>query len=136
MPIIVPDASAILALAYHDEDADYAQAVVEAIAADRGIVPTILWYEIRNALLVGERRKRITPAQTHIFLANLALLPLEVDEIPRESVVFDLAHRYHLTIYDAAYLELAKRHNAPLATVDGALIKASRAAGVAIWKKV
>jgi predicted nucleic acid-binding protein len=58
---------------------------------------------------MGERRKRITPAGTASFLADLALLPFEVDDLPREGIVFELARRHDLSIYDAAYLELAQR---------------------------
>ena len=43
-----------------------------------------------------------------------------------------LARQYGLTVYDAAYLELALRRGATLATTDAALAKAARKAGVAV----
>ena len=132
---LVPDVSAILSQALDDEDATYAEQVIESIAADEALVPTLFWFEIRNALLMGERRKRITPAGTASFLADLALLPFEVDDLPREGLVFELARRHDLTIYDAAYLELAQRKQLPLATVDRALIKAAKKVGVALFKR-
>lgn len=134
MPLVV-DASSIISLAFPDENPVFAQNLIEVIAAEGAIVPTLFWYEIRNALLMGERRKRITPEQTQAFLADLAILPFEVDDLPREAAVLDLARRQILTVYDAAYLELAKRRNASLATFDQALARASQVTGVVIWKK-
>jgi predicted nucleic acid-binding protein len=131
---LIPDVSAIISLAFDDEDGTYARAVVEAIAADQAIVPTLFWFEVRNTLLMGERRKRSTPEQTTTFLADLDMLPFEIDSRPREPAVFSLARRHDLTIYDAAYLELAQRKSLPLATVDRALIRAAAAAGVAVWQ--
>ena len=132
---LIPDVSATLSQALDDEDATYADQVIESIAADEALVPTLFWFEIRNALLMGERRKRITPARTASFLADLALLPFAVDDLPREGLVFELARRYNLTSYDAAYLELAQRKHLPLATVDHALIKAAKKAGVALFQQ-
>ena len=81
MPL-VPDPSAIAGLAFPDEDSRPALAVIEAIGADLAIVPTLFWFEIRNILLMGERRKRIAPHQTTLFLANLSVLPFEIDSQP------------------------------------------------------
>jgi predicted nucleic acid-binding protein len=132
---LVPDASAIMGVALNDEEADYAQAVVDAIKIDGAVVPELFWFESRNALVVAERRKRISPAETAAFLADLELLPLEIDHHPREEMVFALARSHHLTIYDAAYLELAQRKNIPLATLDRALHRAAKAAGVTLFAK-
>jgi predicted nucleic acid-binding protein len=63
-----------------------------------------------------------------------ARLPFQVDDPPREGTVFALARRHGLTIYDAAYLELAERKKLPLATVDSALIKAAKKVGVVLFK--
>jgi len=131
---LIPDTSAIISIAFDDEDSRYAQEVIEATAADQAIVPTLFWFEVRNTLLVGERRKRNTVDQTAAFLADLAMLPFEIDHQPREAGVLDLARRHSLTAYDAAYLELALRKNLPLATIDRALIRAADAAGVNVWR--
>jgi len=133
MPL-VPDPSAIAGLAFPDEDSRPALAVIEAIGADLAIVPTLFWFEIRNILLMGERRKRIAPHQTTLFLANLAVLPFEIDGQPHEAAVLSLARQHTLTVYDAAYLELAQRRNLPLATLDHALMRAAKATGVVVWK--
>jgi predicted nucleic acid-binding protein len=131
---VVPDVSAILGQALDDEDATFAESVIAAIARDEAIVPTLFWYEIRNVLVMAERRKRIASARTTAFLSDLALLPFSVDNLPREASVLDLARRRSLTVYHATYLELAQRIEAPLATLDQALITAAKKEGIALFK--
>lgn len=97
-------------------------------------MPTLFWFEIRNALVMAERRKRISAQRTNAFLSDLALLPFLVDDLPRETSVLDLARRRALTVYDAAYLELAQRKDIPLATLDKALIGAAKREGVTLFK--
>jgi len=130
---IIPDASAILSLAYDDEDTDYGHSLLDAIAENHAVVPTLFWFEVRNALLMGERRGRIAAEQTATFLVDLEILPFEVDDQPNESAVMALARQHTLTVYDAAYLELAQRRGASIATIDRALIRAAIATGVTIW---
>ncbi len=133
MPV-VPDVSAILGQALDDEDATFAESVIATISRDEAIVPTLFWYEIRNVLVMAERRKRIAPARTTAFLTDLALLPFSVDDLPREASVLDLARRRALTVYDATYLELAQRLDAPLATLDRDLMAAAKKEGIALFK--
>jgi predicted nucleic acid-binding protein len=64
------------------------------------------------------------------FLGGLATLKVVVDDAPEEPAVLGLARRHRLTVYDAAYLELAKRAGFPLATLDKALIAAAAAEAV------
>lgn len=130
---LIPDISAIVGQAFDDEDATYAEAVIDAIAADEAVIPTLFWFELRNALLMGERRRRLSPARTAAFLANLSVLPFVVDELPTDAAVLDLARRHNLTVYDAAYLELAHRKALPLATLDRDLIKAAKKTGIAVF---
>lgn len=131
---VVPDVSAILGRALDDEDATFAESVIAAIARDEALVPTLFWYEIRNVLVMAQRRKRIAASRTTAFLSDLALLPFSVDDLPREASVLDLARRRSLSVYDATYLELAQRRDAPLATLDPALIAAAKKEGVALFK--
>ena len=131
---LVPDVSAIVALALTDEDGDYAISVIEAITQSEAVVPTLFWFELRNVLIIGERRGRLTPDRTSAFLAALAVLPFTVDDQPRESVILDFARRFDLTIYDAAYLELAQRRGLTLATLDRALMRAAGPASVSMFR--
>ncbi len=122
-----------MSLAYDDEDTAYGHSLLDAIAENQAVVPTLFWFEVRNALLMGERRGRIAAEQTATFLADLEVLPFEVDDQPSESALMALARQHTLTVYDAAYLELAQRRGASLATIDRALIRAATETGVTIW---
>jgi predicted nucleic acid-binding protein len=80
--------------------------------------------------VISERRKCITPTQTIQILTRLDELPLRLDVTPDSAGVMALARAHGLTVYDAAYLELALRLELPLATLDRALAAAAPAAGV------
>jgi predicted nucleic acid-binding protein len=133
----VLDASIILTWCFPDEETQKAQEISERIAGgDRVAVPSFWRHEMLNALLVGERRKRITPELTQTFLEDLDRLPVDVDPPASSAVVFittqTLCRKHRLTAYDAAYLELAMRDNHPLATVDDDLRRAAIAEKVAV----
>jgi len=98
------------------------------------IVPELWWYEVRNILLVGERRKRITAAGSALFLDQLAMINVEIDSSRAEHPMLELARRHLLTVYDAAYLGLAMRRRVALATQDVKLARAGLAEGVEILK--
>jgi predicted nucleic acid-binding protein len=64
-------------------------------------------------------------------LASLALLPVKVDADRQAwSSALHLAERHGLTVYDAAYLEIASRRKIPLATLDQELQAAAMSDGV------
>jgi predicted nucleic acid-binding protein len=134
MPFIL-DTSIIVSVAFPDEDDRLAQMVLTQLLSDYAIVPARFWFEIRNALLAGERRGRLSEAQTSSFLEDLSLLPIAVDRKPNEKWVLDLARRHQLTLYDATYLELAQREIWALATDDNALIRAAQRDGVPVWPR-
>jgi predicted nucleic acid-binding protein len=99
---------------------------------DSAIVPALFWFEMRNTLIVNERRNRITEAGTAAFLESISKAAILVDHAPSEANVLALARKHRLTVYDAAYLELAARKNIPLATLDGRLEAAARAEKIAL----
>ena len=125
MPIVV-DASAVIASVFEEPSG----LELAALAHEEWIVPTLWWFEVRNAFVVGERRQRSSAELTSGFLRALALITIEVDAEPDSDAVLDIARGHRLTVYDAAYLELALRRRLPLATLDAALAAASRAEGV------
>ena len=134
---IVIDASVALAWCFPDEASDYADAVLAALEHRKVIVPAIWPFEITNALLVGERRKRIRQPEVRRFVELLKGLDILEDGQPfadTVSNILPLAREYDLSAYDAAYLDVAVRHGVPLATLDGALQKAGRAAGIKSFK--
>ena len=126
MPIVV-DASIMACWHFEDEHNDEADAILNRVEADEAIVPQLWWFEMRNALLNGERRRRTTAQQTAAFLEFLREVPISVALLPDENAVINLARRHRLSFYDAAYLELAKREGYPLATFDHDLIRAAKA---------
>ncbi len=67
------------------------------------------------------------------ILRDLALSPIRLQPPGDDSSLQTLARDRKLTVYDAAYLELAKREALPLATLDRALEKAAVAEGVALF---
>ncbi len=99
------------------------------------VVPTIWPLEIANALLVAERKKRIAPSEVGQFISLLLELGFRVDTATSTQAFGDihsLARAHGLSVYDAAYLELAMREGLPIATSDDALKRAARKAGVAL----
>jgi predicted nucleic acid-binding protein len=132
----VLDASTVLTWCFPDEEAQNAREISERIAAgDSVVVPSFWRHEILNALLVGEKRKRLSPELTQAFIADLNRLPIEVDQ-PTPADVFGktqtLCRKHGLTAYDAAYLEIATREGYPLATVDADLRRAAVAERIQI----
>lgn len=133
----VLDASVVLTWCFPDEKAHKAHEISERLAAgDRAIVPAFWRHEMLNALLAGERRKRLTPELTVAFLDDLDRLPVDVDALASSAIVFKttqaLCRKHGLTSYDAAYLELAVRERQPLATVDEDLRRAAQAEGLQV----
>jgi len=126
----VLDASITACWAFDDEDHPDASLAFERIRVEEGVVPGLWWFEVRNILIVNERRHRITESNTAAFLLNLALLRLRVDQSPDEGAVLQLARAHRLSVYDAAYLELAQREGLALATLDADLRKAAAMEGV------
>ena len=137
MSRFVLDASTVLTWCFPDEKVQKAQEISERIAGgDTVIVPAFWRHEILNALLVGERRKRLTPDLIQAFITDLNRLPVAVDERATPEIVFEitqgLCRRHGLTAYDAAYLEIAMRDRYPLATVDDDLKRAAIQEGIAV----
>jgi predicted nucleic acid-binding protein len=126
---LVLDASIVGCWFFGEEQDPRADAAWTRLADDRAIVPLHWWFEVRNVCLLGERRGRATEAQTDEFLRELSRFAIDFDRLPDQRAVVDLARRHRLTLYDAAYLELAQREAIPLATLDKELVKAARAEG-------
>jgi len=125
--MFVVDASVVASWCFPDEEHFHAQAAFRLLASEPALTPALFWFELRNVLLMGERRGRLAEPQTARFLKHVGDLPIEVDREPDEALVLGLARRHRLSVYDAAYLELAQRKSLPLATLDGELVKAARA---------
>lgn len=127
------DASLTLAWFFRDERTAATQALAEMTDDHQVIVPHHWFAEIANALLMGERRGRSTPADSARFVERLQLLDLAVDELGADQAldrILPLARSHGLTVYDTFYLELAERRGVPLASVDRQLCDAARSIGI------
>ena len=119
----------MLAWCFADEQEPYAVAVLRLLENRAAIVPSVWPLEIANAFVIAERRGRLQPARTAELIAEIAKLGIEMDSHTSSRAwkeTLTLARRHGLSVYDAAYLELAIRESLPLATLDQALAKVAR----------
>ena len=129
---IVIDASLAVAWCLRDEEGSArADVTMARLSAETGVVPDIFWHEMRNVLVVAERRGRVEPEAVERHLHRLRILPLVTDHDQDDGRTVALARRHALSAYDAAYLETAKRRSATIATLDAKLVTAAVAEGVA-----
>lgn len=129
----VLDNSITMSWCFPDEQDPYARDVLKALPNGAATVPALWPLEVANILLVGERRGRINQADTATFIGLLEGLPIRVDDETSEHAMkasLNLARAQCLSVYDAAYLELAMRRGLPIATLDAKLKAAAAAAGV------
>jgi predicted nucleic acid-binding protein len=126
MPFVI-DASVAVCWLMPDERHPIADATRKRITHDSAVAPVVWWYELRNIMIVNERRGRLDSTKTARALGLLRGLPVTVETDVEENALMQLARRHRLTVYDAAYLELALRKAHPLATLDAALAAAARA---------
>jgi len=134
---LVLDCSIALAWIYADETTEPVRQVFDAVSEGGAWVPGLWRLEVANVLEMGVRRKRHDAAFRDSTLADLAQLPIQPDtETDRQAwdATLRLAERHQLTLYDAAYLELALRRNLPLATLDDDLRRAAKAEKVKVLR--
>jgi predicted nucleic acid-binding protein len=133
----VLDGSITMVWGFDDESDAYADEILDSMPKLQAYVPSLWPLEVANALLVGERRNRIKPAEAARFLAILGAFPITVDDQTVTHAWGDtmhLARAHNLSSYDACYLELAIRLGLPLAAQDGKLKAAAQAMGVPLFK--
>jgi predicted nucleic acid-binding protein len=127
------DCSMTMAWAFRDETTPGTLDVLELAASGVCMAPGVWPLEVCNAVLAAQRRGRFTAEDVPLFLALVGGLNVTVDDRSLQYAseeVLPLAVHHAITSYDAAYLELALRKKAPLATLDAGLARAARAAGV------
>src|SRR5258706_15730518 len=117
MPFVI-DASVTASRLLSDELHPTALAAFKRFVDDTAYVPAVWWFEVRNMLLVNQRRGRIDERQRAQALEMIEEIPVAIDRDPESRIVIELAERHRLSVYDAAYVELALRQQAPLATLD------------------
>ena len=130
MSALVLDCSVAVAWLLEDEGSPAAEAVLDRVVTSGAVAPALWWAELRNVLVMNERRGRMTVAGTTIALAEIGALGVRLDYSPESALVLRLARDHSLTVYDSLYLELAIRERRPLATLDQKLRMAAEAEGV------
>jgi predicted nucleic acid-binding protein len=131
----VLDHSVALAWCFEDEQTSEVMALLDRVAEFGAIAPMLWPLEALNGLLVAERRRRLDAEKRRQLAAFLRELPVRLDSETARNAWDDtarLAERFGLTVYDAAYLELAQRRALPLASLDKDLRQAARTAGVEV----
>lgn len=135
----VVDASVVLTWCFPDESSALTEKVAQMFKqGDSAIAPSFWPHEVLNALLVGEKRKRISGDLIRTFLTDLATLPIALQELQAEAVfdrIQSLSREHGLTTYDAAYLDLAQTNGLPVATLDEDLMRACARTGVALIRE-
>ena len=132
MSAVVIDASIVLAWCLADEEHPLAERAMRLCADEGAVVPTIWRYELLNALIVNERRGRLTAEDRRQTLVDLGELRIERDAAHDEALLLRLAREYRLSAYEAAYLEVASRRELPIASLDRRLVDAAAGANVAV----
>ena len=134
---MVLDCSVTMGWCFESEADEYTRAALLALARGEAVVPPVWLLEVVNVLLVAERRRRISHAAALRFLGLLGELPIRVAasvELTELTGLMALGSGHGLSAYDAAYLHVAMCERLPLATRDGALRTAVRAAGLRLFE--
>ena len=128
----VLDSSVTMAWVLRDEQSAQADAALEQVAKIGGIAPALWWVEVRNVLVIAERRGRLTQEDTAAAVQAIDALGIHLDHAPDNASLLRLARTHGLSAYDALYLELAVRQQRPLATLDHKLRAAAQAEGITL----
>ena len=131
----VVDNSVVMSWCFKDETNQYADAILDCLSEATAFVPSIWPLEVVNVLLVAERKKRLSEADSVRFITLLSQLPIIVEHERPERMMKDLlalARSNNLSSYDASYLDLSMRKGIPIATLDTRLIEASKKTNIPI----
>jgi predicted nucleic acid-binding protein len=131
----VLDASIALAWCFADEATPATDALLDRLADEEAVAPVLWRIEVANALAMAERRGRLSVAGLTRSVGLLQRLAVALDPEGSERAfreLLDLARSERLTVYDAAYLELALRLGLPLASKDSKLRQAAAGLGLTV----
>jgi predicted nucleic acid-binding protein len=136
MKRVVLDCSVTMAWCFEDQADAMTDRLLDSLDETQSLVPSIWPLEVANVLLVAERHGRLSAADSSRYLDLLGALPILVEDLSfarATGAVLAAAHQTTISSYDAAYLELAMRADASLATRDRSLRTAARRVGVTLF---
>lgn len=124
---MIVDASVVLRAFFPDEEQTQAQALIRDHISGRVqlVAPTLLLYELTNAVLQGKRRGRITDEEEEAILVAFEGLGIELEPVAWQQML-PLARQFDRSAYDAAYLALAEAREEFLITGDLRMYNAVR----------
>jgi predicted nucleic acid-binding protein len=127
--LIVVDASIFVAWLLNEPMQSAEQEVWDALVSESALVPVHWPNEVANALRRAVRRNRISLEDIGPTLEDLAPFDIKLSTPPSvqdiEALTKD-ALRLDLSVYDLQYVNLARTHRLPLATIDAAMRSAAR----------
>jgi predicted nucleic acid-binding protein len=137
-PAFVADASVAVGWIHPAQATGETAAMLAAMEEGAALEVPALWpLEVANALTVLVRRRKLAEDDRETGLRWLRRLPIRID-YEMASLAFsklaELASTHDVSVYDAAYLELAERRTLALACKDGPLKKAAKQRGLPLWK--
>jgi predicted nucleic acid-binding protein len=133
MPFVL-DNSVVTGWYIESQATDYSEAIAVKLETDRAIVPALWALEFANVLKTACAKGKLSIENARQIVDSICALPIEIDHgTPGPRQLLELAIRYSLSSYDAAYLELAMRHGLPIACQDGKLRQAAKDAGVTVF---
>lgn len=136
---LVVDASMAIAWLFPEQQTEVSRAALKRVASEGAFAPSLWKLEVANVLRISVRRKQCDEAFSASSLDLLSRLQVTIDQETDDHAwgqTRKLAADYDLTIYDAAYLELALRRDCVLATLDGKLALAARRAGLETMSEI
>jgi predicted nucleic acid-binding protein len=131
----VVDSSVALAWCFEDEHTNPVMDLLDHLVEAGAVAPSLWPLEVLNGLLMAERRRRVDARTRQRLGGFLRALPVIMDAETADlawTLTVRLAERHRLSVYDAAYLELAQRRKLPLATLDEELAKAAKISGMTV----
>ena len=132
--MFVVDASIVLAWCLDDETSELADSAIERLLAEGGVAPAHWPLEVANGLRAAERRGRIDEPSLRRLRPRLTQLPVDIAPVEFSTALslIESSGKHDLSVYDAAYLDLAEFRALGLATIDARLAEACKVAGIAL----
>lgn len=125
---MIIDASVLLSAYFPDEFQPQAQYLIREHISNRLVLraPSLLIYEVNNAVWQAERRRRITGNQADSIVSSMSSLNIEIEKLDWDSSILPVARKFNISGYDSAYLNLAFDLSEPLVTGDGRFYQAAK----------